>query len=110
MCIDGLLFTLSCDVHRRFYAQAWSAVAPTEAADATSGSPVSAEHPRPELRNLILVACHAVFTGSDYTKAEDQGSWLLLDYQKVSTDSPELKWHRRLTLCSSVAMFRLHQA
>ena len=41
------------------------------------------QHPRPDLQNLILVACHAVFIGPDYTKAEDQSSWLLLDYQKV---------------------------
>jgi len=39
----------------------------------------------PKLRNLVLVACHAVFIGSDYSKAEDQDAWLLLDYQKVQT-------------------------
>ncbi|KAL0045358.1 hypothetical protein WJX82_004782 [Trebouxia sp. C0006] len=41
------------------------------------------KHPVPKLRNLVLVACHAVFIGSDYNKAEDQDAWLLLDYQKV---------------------------
>ena len=43
------------------------------------------KHPVPKLRNLVLVACHAVFIGSDYSKAEDQDAWLLLDYQKVQT-------------------------
>ncbi|DBA67947.1 TPA: hypothetical protein ACH3X2_013986 [Trebouxia sp. C0005] len=41
------------------------------------------KHPVPKLQNLVLVACHAVFIGSDYSKAEDQDAWLLLDYQKV---------------------------
>ena len=41
------------------------------------------KHPLPKLRNMVLVACHAVFIGKDYSKAEDQDAWLLMDYQKV---------------------------
>ncbi len=35
------------------------------------------------LQGLVLVACHAVFIGSDYGKAEDLTSWQLLPYQQV---------------------------
>lgn len=45
--------------------------------------PAMTKRPVPHLRNLVLVACHAVFIGSDYSKAEDAEAWLLLDYQKV---------------------------
>ncbi|KAL3143329.1 hypothetical protein ABBQ38_002166 [Trebouxia sp. C0009 RCD-2024] len=45
--------------------------------------PAVTKRPVPHLRNLVLVACHAVFIGSDYSKAEDAEAWLLLDYQKV---------------------------
>ncbi|KAK9814450.1 hypothetical protein WJX72_006075 [[Myrmecia] bisecta] len=44
----------------------------------------TAHHPVPQLRNLIIVACHAVFTGFDYTKPEAEESWHLLDYQRVA--------------------------
>ena len=43
----------------------------------------SRHHPVPHLSNLVLVPCHAVFIGTDYSKAEDPDSWLLLDYQMV---------------------------
>ncbi|KAL3133786.1 hypothetical protein ABBQ32_008266 [Trebouxia sp. C0010 RCD-2024] len=46
------------------------------------GEPAVAKRPVPHLQNLVLVACHAVFIGSDYSKAEDAEAWLLLDYQK----------------------------
>ena len=59
----------------------------------------SRQHPRPDLRNLILVACHAVFVGSDYTKAEDHESWLLLDYQKVT--NPVLRNQAKPLVCQS---------
>jgi hypothetical protein len=35
------------------------------------------------LQVLVLVACHAVFTGHDYTRHQEFDSWFLLDYQKV---------------------------
>lgn len=46
-------------------------------------APAIPRRPAAHLRNLVLVACHAVFIGSDYSKAEDPDAWLLLDYQKV---------------------------
>jgi len=39
--------------------------------------------PAPQLTSLVLVACHSVYTGLDFTHPEDASSWLLLDYQKV---------------------------
>ena len=53
-------------------------------ASPTAGDHLSVvKHPVPKLRNMVLVACHAVFIGRDYSKAEDQDAWLLMDYQKV---------------------------
>ena len=55
----------------------------------SAGRHHSGEHPVARraslgsLQNLVLVACHAVFTGHDYTQHQDFGSWFLLDYQKV---------------------------
>ena len=43
------------------------------------------EFPAPHLRNLVLVACHSVYTGLDFRSAEEKSSWYLLDYQKVGT-------------------------
>ena len=40
--------------------------------------------PFADMRNLVMVACHAVYTGSDYSKSLDFDSWFLLEYQKVS--------------------------
>lgn len=41
------------------------------------------QFPAPHLRNLVLVACHSVYTGLDFTNSEERSSWFLLDYQKV---------------------------
>lgn len=38
--------------------------------------------PAPHLRNLVLVACHSVYTGLDFKHSEEKSSWYLLDYQK----------------------------
>jgi hypothetical protein len=38
----------------------------------------------PHLQNLILVACHSVYTGMDYKHPDAASSWLLLDYQQKS--------------------------
>lgn len=40
-------------------------------------------YPVPHLRNLVLVACHSVYTGLDFHNTEEKSSWYLLDYQKV---------------------------
>ncbi|PSC70695.1 hypothetical protein C2E20_5810 [Micractinium conductrix] len=40
------------------------------------------QFPAPHLRNLVLVACHSVYTGLDFKHAEEQSSWFLLDYQQ----------------------------
>ena len=40
--------------------------------------------PAPHLRNLVLVACHSVYTGLDFRNSEEQSSWFLLEYQKAS--------------------------
>lgn len=50
-----------------------------------STEPTTVKNLRPfaDMRNLVMVACHAVYTGSDYSKPLDFGSWFLLDYQKV---------------------------
>lgn len=38
--------------------------------------------PVSHLRNLVLVACHSVYTGLDFHESEEKSSWFLLDYQK----------------------------
>ncbi len=47
------------------------------------GTLAAREFPAPHLRNLVLVACHSVYTGLDFHTAEEKSSWYLLDYQKV---------------------------
>lgn len=39
--------------------------------------------PATGLKNLVLVAGHAVYTGVDYAEAGKESSWFLEDYQKV---------------------------
>ena len=46
-------------------------------------------YPAPHLRNLVLVACHSVYTGLDFHNTEEKSSWFLLDYHKVC----EWSWH-----------------
>lgn len=41
--------------------------------------------PVSHLRNLVLVACHSVYTGLDFHESEEKSSWFLLDYQKVGS-------------------------
>ena len=41
--------------------------------------------PASHLRRLVLVACHSVYIGLDFTHVEDMSSWALLDYQKVGS-------------------------
>ena len=59
------------------------------------GTLATREFPAPHLRNLVLVACHSVYTGLDFTTSDDKSSWYLLDYQKVGA-----AWHVWLVACS----------
>lgn len=43
----------------------------------------STQPPFPELTHMVLVACHAVFVGADYTKTNQTDNWVLLPYQKL---------------------------
>lgn len=52
--------------------------------------------PAKELKNLILVACHSVYTGVDFSHPEDQSSWLLLDYQKIPGQTESFLSHIKL--------------
>ena len=45
--------------------------------------PLPRKFPAPHLKSLVLVACHSVYTGLDFSHPEDSSSWYLLDYQKV---------------------------
>lgn len=77
-------------------------------ASPTAGDHLSfVKHPVPKLRNMVLVACHAVFIGRDYSKAEDQDAWLLMDYQKV----PEAQIILTTKLCPAFlsSLFALQQ-
>mmetsp|Transcript_18462 Transcript_18462/g.55712 ORF Transcript_18462/g.55712 Transcript_18462/m.55712 type:complete len:253 (-) Transcript_18462:868-1626(-) len=48
------------------------------------------------LQNLVLVACHAVFIGSDYSNAEDLASWQLLPYQQVPGQTNSFLQHMQM--------------
>lgn len=40
------------------------------------------KYPLPELRNLVMVAGHSVYTSSSFGKADKEDSWFLESYQK----------------------------
>lgn len=52
--------------------------------------------PAPTLKNLILVAGHSVFTGTDFTKVSLESSWYLESYQKVKGEANSFLEHIRL--------------
>jgi len=52
--------------------------------------------PARKLKTLVLVACHSVYTGLDFSHPEDQSSWLLLDYQKVPGQTHSFLEHIKL--------------
>ncbi|GAB4816506.1 hypothetical protein N2152v2_003552 [Parachlorella kessleri] len=52
--------------------------------------------PAPHLRNLILVACHSVYTGLDFRHMEEDSSWFLLEYQKVPGQTHSFVQHIQL--------------
>lgn len=64
------------------------------------GTLAAREFPAPHLRNLVLVACHSVYTGLDFTTSDDKSSWYLLDYQKVGAAYGRFIW---LAACSWLA-------
>jgi hypothetical protein len=41
-----------------------------------------ARFPAPHLTNLVIVACHSVYTGLDFSNSKSDSSWYLLEYQK----------------------------
>ena len=43
----------------------------------------SRDVPFPDARDLVVVCGHAVFVGSDFTRADDEASWFLEEYQKT---------------------------
>jgi hypothetical protein len=52
--------------------------------------------PAPHLRNLVLVAGHAVYTGVDFHLAAREPSWFLEPYQKVEGEAQSFLDHIRL--------------
>jgi hypothetical protein len=59
-----------------------------------------AELPAAGLRNLVLVAGHAVFTGVDFHAADQESSWFLEEYQQIPggarvSDTARLPPHAR---------------
>ncbi|KAL4420761.1 hypothetical protein ABPG75_010417 [Micractinium tetrahymenae] len=61
------------------------------------------QFPAPQLRNLVLVACHSVYTGLDYTHADEKSSWFLLDYQKVPGQTNSFVEHIQLGVREAAA-------
>jgi len=61
-------------------ADAAAAAADAAAADEQAAGPRT--FPAPHLRNLVLVACHAVYTGVDFHLADRESSWFLEPYQR----------------------------
>ncbi|PNW87273.1 hypothetical protein CHLRE_02g116000v5 [Chlamydomonas reinhardtii] len=52
--------------------------------------------PAASLKNLVLVAGHAVYTGVDYSEANKEASWFLKEYQKVNGEAQSFVDHIRL--------------
>ncbi|GFR46772.1 hypothetical protein Agub_g8400 [Astrephomene gubernaculifera] len=52
--------------------------------------------PAATLKNLVLVAGHAVYTGVDYSEASKESSWFLEEYQKVPGEAQSFLDHIRL--------------
>ncbi|PNG99958.1 hypothetical protein TSOC_014252 [Tetrabaena socialis] len=52
--------------------------------------------PAATLKNLVLVAGHAVYTGVDYAEASKESSWFLEEYQKVKGEAQSFLDHIRL--------------
>jgi len=54
------------------------------------------DFPAAHLKNLVLVAGHAVYTGVDYHLANKESSWFLEEYQQVSGEAQSFLDHIRL--------------
>ncbi|KAG2489727.1 hypothetical protein HYH03_011834 [Edaphochlamys debaryana] len=52
--------------------------------------------PAASLKNLVLVAGHAVYTGVDYAEANKESSWFLEEYQRVPGEAQSFLDHIRL--------------
>ena len=52
--------------------------------------------PLPHLQSLVIVACHSVYIGTDFSHPEDQSSWALLDYQKLPGQTESFVQHIQL--------------
>ncbi|GLI62625.1 hypothetical protein VaNZ11_005289 [Volvox africanus] len=52
--------------------------------------------PAAALKNLVLVAGHAVYTGVDYSEANKESSWFLEEYQKVKGEAQSFLDHIQL--------------
>lgn len=60
------------------------------------------KHPFPELTHLVVVACHAVFVGFDYTKTDDPANWYLLEYQKYPEYPQSFMKHMELGVAETM--------
>lgn len=67
------------------------------------GSTLRRRFPAAHLHTLVLVACHSVYTGLDFTHPEDQSSWYLLDYQKVPGQVHSFVEHIKLGVAQAAA-------
>lgn len=57
--------------------------------------------PAPHLRNLVLVAGHAVYTGVDFHLAQRESSWFLEPYQQVEGEAKSFLDHIRLGILAA---------
>ncbi|GAX80190.1 hypothetical protein CEUSTIGMA_g7628.t1 [Chlamydomonas eustigma] len=55
-----------------------------------------AQFPAAHLKNLVLVAGHAVYTGLDFSLAKQESSWFLEPYQKVAGEAQSFIDHIEL--------------
>lgn len=58
--------------------------------------PSVAQFPAAHLKNLVLVAGHAVYTGLDFSLAKQESSWFLESYQKVPGEAQSFIDHIEL--------------
>ena len=65
--------------------------------------PSGALVPAAPLKNLVLVAGHAVYTGIDYAEAAKESSWFLEEYQKVPGEAQSFLDHIKLGIQAAAA-------
>jgi hypothetical protein len=64
--------------------------------------------PAAHLKNLVLVAGHAVYTGLDFSQASLESSWFLEAYQKVPGERHKWFTSACISKSSSSSKSRLH--